>query len=462
MTTPASPVVTIVGAGITGIGAAYYLSRRNIPYVILEARNDLGGVWNTQRWHGARCDSDIVKYSFSFNPVISDRSLHPRAEIQEYLRQTAIRFGILPHIRFGTRVLRAAFDSNARCWRIDTDRGSCTSQFLLNGNGYMSEAPYVPDFAGRAEFSGEVVHTAHLDGERTFEGKRVVVVGSGATAICCVPELADVSGSVVMLQRSPSYIHEIDNRIGVATRTCQALYNAGIRFPLGILRYALQLKDDAIFVGFRRFPRFAKWVFRRQWTRAVGAETVKEHFTPRYNPWEQRIPVAIGLKEKLQSGQVRIVTGEIERFVPSGLLLTNGETVPCDVCVLATGFSLDFLKFDLVVDGSPVSFERINFYKGLLMGAIPNYFHPVGVWHSAWTQRSESATRLAVDVIEYMKAKGFAMMSIDRKTVPGVPTITPNYITRHPDLPRIYGTLELPAIDRLLSFRFSPKPFRFS
>ena len=324
----------IVGSGITGIGAAYYLKQRNIPYVILEAKPDLGGVWNCQRWHGARCDSDILKYSFSFKPVLSDQRLQDRAEIHAYLRSVAQDFHILKNIQFNTPVTKAVFDTKQKRWTVNTNGGSFSAQFLFNGNGYFADKPFVPSFEGTDQFAGEIVHTSHLDASRTFTDKHVVLVGSGSTAICCAPVLSQVSKSLVLLQRSPSYVFETDNKVGGFTRLCQNLHRSGIAFPVTLLRGGLQLKDDLIFVGFRRFPRVAKWFFRHHWLKAVGPEAVKEHFSPRYNPWEQRIPVAIGLKEKIRSQQVRLKTGEIDHFAHSGIVLKNGETLPCDVCVL--------------------------------------------------------------------------------------------------------------------------------
>jgi monooxygenase len=458
----AQPTAIIVGSGITGLGAAYYLGRRGIPYIVLEAKEDVGGVWFSQRWHGARCDSDIVKYSFSFRPVLSDRALVEQPEIHAYLRSVAEEFGIRQHIRFGTAVTRAAFDTREKLWRVETTQGTFTAQFLFNGNGYFSDRPHVPEFPGTADFAGEIVHTHHLDRVRKFPGKNVVVVGSGSTAICCAPALADVSQSVVMLQRSPSYIFETDNAVGWFARLCQSLYRRGVALPLTVLRGGLQMKDDLIFVGFRRWPAIGRWFFRQHWLAAVGPDLVRAHFTPRYNPWAQRIPVAIGLQEKVRSGRVRMVTGEIARFTRTGLELKDGTTVPCDVCVLATGFDLNFLKFEITVDGAPVSIERANFYKGVMLGGIPNYFQPVGVWHSAWTHRSESVTKFALKVMDHMAARGLGMVTVPRRTVPTFPSITPNYITRHPEIPRLYGSYELPSLDKLLSYRFAVGDFAFA
>jgi cation diffusion facilitator CzcD-associated flavoprotein CzcO len=454
--------VVVIGAGITGIGSAYYLRDNRIPYVVLEANKDLGGIWYTQRWHGARCDSDFVKYSYSFKPYASPRCLQDREQIHRYLRSVAEEFSILENIRFSTLVTSASFDTKTQCWVVQTNRGSIRAQFLINGNGYFS-LPHVPAFPGTESFRGEIVHTFDLDAKRRFPGKHVVLVGSGSTAICAAPELARVSGSMTMLQRSPSYIYEIDNRATPFMRLCQYLYGRGFAVPMKLLRGYLQARDDAIFVGFRAFPRLARWFFREHWLDTVSRKELEEHFSPSYGPWEQRIPVAIGFKDAVRSGAVRIKTGTIERFTPTSIVLAGGEELTCDICILATGFELDFLKFDMLVDGAEVDMAGINFYKGIMLGGVPNYFQPVGVWHSAWTQRSETATRFAIKIMKYMASHGLRKVSIEREEVQYTPAITPNYIMRDlPALPRLYGSWELPSVDNLFRYRFEPHKLNFS
>jgi cation diffusion facilitator CzcD-associated flavoprotein CzcO len=452
----------IIGAGITGLGAAYYLREKGFSYRILEQSDNVGGIWCTQRWHGARCDSDFIKYSFSFKPFLSAKCVQDRAQIQRYLRSVAEEFGMLERTEFDTRVVKAVFDSAQRKWIVQTTKGVFTARFLFNGNGYFSD-PHVPTFRDEDTFRGEIIHTFGLDARRRFAGKDVVLVGSGSTAVCAAPELARVSKSLVLLQRSPSYIYEIDNQASRLTLACQRLYQRGFRVPLRLVRAWLQFRDDLIFVVFRAFPRITRWFFRRHWFATVGAEALRRHFTPRYNPWEQRVSIALGLKEQIGAGRIAIRTGEIERFVEDALVLKSGERIKCDACILATGFDLNILKFDMVVDDAPVDLGGVNFYKGIMMGAVPNYFQPVGVWHSAWTQRAEAATRFAVKIMAYMEENGWRSVKIDRKEVAYTPPITPNYIMRHlPAMPRIYGTYELPSIDNLLSYRFSPRAFRFS
>jgi len=454
--------VVVIGAGITGIGVAYYLQANGISYKMLEQDDDVGGIWNTQRWHGARCDSAFIKYSFSFMPYISDKYLQDREQIHDYLRTVANKFSIIKNIHFKTQVTKARFDSREKKWTIYTTNGIFYSRFIINGNGYFS-APNIPTFPDADKFKGEIIHTFNLDAHRTFDDKNVVVVGSGSTAICCVPELAKVAKSLVLLQRSPSYIYEIDNQATRTTMICQNLYKIGIHFPLKILRYYLQFKDDMIFLIFRRFPRFARWIFREHWLPVVGVETFREHFIPKYQPWEQRVCIAVGLKEKIAEGKIKIKTSEIQRLTESSIILTNGETIPCDTCILATGFHFNLLKFDLYIDEHRiVDFGGVNYYKGVMLGGIPNYFQPIGVLHSAWTQRSETATKYAIKIMKYMKKNGYRSVSIDRREVNYTPAITPNYIMRClPTLPKIYGSWELPSFDNIFSYRFNPANFNF-
>lgn len=454
--------VLIIGGGVTGIGTACYLGAHGIPYLILEATGSLGGVWARHRWHGARCDSSFIKYSFSFRPYLSRQRLQGSDRICAYLNDVAAEFGILPHIRFNALVEKARFDEHSKLWTVQTSRGTFAAPFLVNGNGYWDK-PYVPAFRGTEHFKGEIVHAADLDCARTFAGRNVVLVGSGSTAICCAPELARVSGSLTLLQRSPSYVYETSDRASLLTLGCQALYRLGIRFPVKLLRYGLQCRDDAIFVGFRLFPRLARWIFRRHWRRHLPPDAIQRHLNPRYDPWQQRPSLAIGLAAGLRSGRIAIRTGEIAQFTESSIVLSNGEAIPCDICVLATGLQLRLLKFELCVGKAKRSLAGLNFYKRIMLGSLPNYFHPFGTVHSAWTQSLEPAIRLVVRIMEYMGENDFRTVRIERKEVAFTPAIMPNYMRRHlHELPKPYGTCELPAIDNLLSYRFDPRAYRFS
>jgi cation diffusion facilitator CzcD-associated flavoprotein CzcO len=454
--------VIVVGAGVSGIGAACYLQANGIPYQILEASDDVGGIWRSHRWHGARCDSDFIKYAFSFAPDLPPQCHQGADYIHQYLRDVAQRFELAPHIHFDTLVTQAEFDSERKRWRVHTNRGCYEARFLLNGNGYFSR-PHVPAIRGRERFAGRVVHTAELDRDAVFENEAVVLVGSGSTAICCAPELARVSGSLALVQRSPSYIYEIDDdRVNPITRMCQALYRRGIRFPVKLLRYYLQCKDDVIFIAFRRFPRFWRGFFKRHWIGTVGERDFARHFSPRYDPWRQRPTFAIGLKDQLRHGSIVFYTGQIDHFDESSMVLDDGTRLPCDVCVLATGFELDVVKFGLYVERERIAVGGLNFYKRVLLGGVPNYFHPFGTVHSAWTQSLEPGIRLAVRIMHYMRRHDWREVSVPRKDIEATPAILPNYIKRAlDDLPRAYGTCELPSLDNLFSYGLRARDFKF-
>jgi monooxygenase len=294
MMIPTHVHVIVVGGGVTGIAAAYHLTANRIPFLLLEASGDVGGVWHTQRWHGARCDSDIVKYAFSFAPLPCNEVVVDRARLQRYLRDVVRRHGIERRILLNTRVRSADFSRATGRWTVRTTRSVYTARFLYNGNGYFAETPHIPTFEGAADFEGEIVHTAHLDGGRTFRDENVVLLGSGATAVSCAPSLAAVSRSLTLLQRSPSYVYEMDNRASVSVRLALALQRLGVRFALTITRHLLQVRDDCAFVALRRWPAFGRRLFRHRWTAAVGEAETLAHFTPRYDPWQQRICVSIG------------------------------------------------------------------------------------------------------------------------------------------------------------------------
>ncbi len=453
--------VIIIGAGITGIGAAYYVQKNGMSYQVIEQNDNVGGIWHTQRWHGSRCDSAILKYSYSFMPYLSDKELIDRQKIQNYLSRVVHKFKIHPRIKFKTKVIRLNFDTQKSRWEVYTNKGTFYARFVIGGYGYFTD-PYIPNFKGIDRFKGEILHTFDLDAKRTFHDKNVVLIGSGSTAIACAPVLSEVTKSLVLLQRSPSYIFEIDNKITNGVRLSQKLYKLGIRFPVYISRYFTQFKDDMIFILLRAFPKMGRWIFKKHWISDVGEKNFYKHFHPTYDPWTQRIPVAIHFKEKLLSGKFSIKTDIIEKFTERAILLKSGESLPCDTCILATGFHMNVFKMEMSIDGKNINFSQINFYKGAVVGGVPNYFHPIGVLHSAWTQRSESATKYAIKMMNYMKKKGHTSFMLERKKIEYTPSLSSNYVLRYKEKgPRMHGSWELPSFDNILFYWFIPSKFRF-
>ena len=455
--------VIIVGAGLAGICASYYLSKNGIPNLILEKSTEAGGIWSSLNWPGIRCDTEILNYSYSFKPFLSENSLVPGSEISGYLKATADQFGITGKIRFDTRVTGAGFSTVTNSWTVQTNRGRFRSKFLINANGYFSDQPHVPEFAGSDNFKGNITHLFELSENTKLKGKSVVLVGSGASAISTAPALAAKCASLTLLQRSPSYIYEDNNRPGLFLNLAQQLHRMGFKFPVKTVNYFLQLKSDLVFVVFRKLPGIGRFFFRHHWKDSVDRETYNQHFCPHYNPWEQRIPVAVGLKRLIKDGGIDLVTGHIREFRETGVLLEDGRFIEANLCILATGFNLKFFRFPISIDGKPLETRGINFYKGMMMGGIPNYFQPFGPPHTSFTRRVETVSKHIVKIMLHMRKHQLDRVSIARKPVKPAPRITPNYILRNLDrLPVFYGTLELPSLDNLFFYHFRQSDYLFS
>ncbi|MEE8288560.1 MAG: NAD(P)/FAD-dependent oxidoreductase [Nitrosomonadaceae bacterium] len=453
----------IIGAGLAGISASYYLSKNNIRHLILEKSQVVGGIWSSLAWPGIRCDTEIINYSYSFKPFISKQSLVPGEEISNYLQATSIETGMIDKIMFGVKVVRAVFITDKNVWHFYTNKGLFKARFLINANGYFSDTPHIPSIAGTKIFEGKITHLFHLNRRSDFKNKRIVLVGSGASAVSAAPALCSNSLSMTILQRSPSYIYEDNNKIGFFVYLAQKLYGKGLSYPVKLVNYFIQLKNDLVFVMFRKFPWVGKIFFKYHWLHSIDRKSYQENFQPDYNPWEQRIPVAIGLKKAIRTKKINIVTGRIKTFVKSGILLVDGRYIESDLCILATGFDLNFFQFDIFIDYQKVDTRGINFFKGMMMGGIYNYFQPFGPPHTSFTRRIEVVSKLIVKIISYMRRHDLDRVIIDRQYVKQTPRITPGYVMRNlSELPAIYGTLELPSIDNIFYFNFSKNDYKFS
>lgn len=451
--TLAATDVIIVGAGVTGIAVAHYLQARDISYVILEADDDVGGTWLRNKWHGARVDSEVVRYAFSFMLEIPRKELWDRGEVLDYLKRSLHATGIDQHLILRTRVQRASFDTRQNMWTVDTALGNYKARFLVNCNGFGANVPNVPAFDGMQAFRGPIIHACDLDEGARFDDQNVVLVGSGATAISTAPALSDVCKSLTILQRSPSYIYEVDNTLGWFARLCRMLHEGGVPFAGATLRWKNTVEGDVYFLLIRRFPRLGRAFFRWHWRDTVTKEYHTEFLTPRYAPYTQRIPKAIGLKRRLAARKIAFRNGSIRRFGERSIVLEAGEEVPCDVCILATGFKLGVFSFPMSCDGLPLDVHDVNWYKTLMMGNVPNYFHPFGCFHCSWTQRVEQLARMIADVIVHVRTRQYNRVWVDRKTVPFDPVFRPDFLMRETHLPRPYGLFELPTLDQLVSFR---------
>jgi len=394
--------VLIVGAGISGVDAACRLKRRcpRKTFAILESRARIGGTWDLFRYPGVRSDSDMYTLGFPFRPWHSTQAIVSGGDIRQYVEDTAREFGIFDRIRFNTQVTAASWSSSARRWTVETNHGAFTCSFLYLASGYYDYATgHRPEWPAEADFKGRIVHPQFWPEDLDYAGKRVAVIGSGATAVTLVPAMAEKAASVTMVQRSPSYVVAAPARDGMAKW-----------LPATLIRWKHILLTIFLFGRARKRPeRVAEYIRDKAREALPPGYPVERDFSPRYAPWDQRLCLIPDgdLFTAMSGGRVTIATGEIERFVPEGLRLKNGETIPADVVVTATGLNMRLLGgVELEVDGVPVSAPDHVIYKGMMLSGVPNLFVSFGYTNASWTLRSDLTARAVCRLLNRMDAKG--------------------------------------------------------
>ena len=403
--------VLIIGAGLSGIGAAWRLQqeRPGTTYAILEARDAIGGTWDLFRYPGVRSDSDMFTLSYPFRPWQGDRSLASGESIRRYIRDTADEGGITPHIRFSARVVAA--DWSAGRWTVRLAGGeSLTCHFLYACAGYYDYARgHQPDFPGLADFTGRFVHPQSWPADLDYAGRRVVVIGSGATAVTLVPAMAGTAAHVTMLQRSPSYLTVLPGRDVVADLLRR-------RLPARVAHKLARTKNILLTQSFyqlaRRRPERVKAILRRFAVRHLADPAyVDAHFTPAYQPWDQRLCVVPDgdLFTAIRAGTASVVTDHIDRFVPGGIRLRSGRTLPADVVVSATGLSLlPIGGVTLTVDGRRIDPGSSVAYRGVMLGGVPNFAYCIGYTNASWTLRADLSHRYVCRLLAFLDRHGYA------------------------------------------------------
>jgi monooxygenase len=434
--------VLIVGAGLSGIGAGYHL-QTDCPgksYAILEGRESLGGTWDLFRYPGIRSDSDMYTLGFSFRPWTSPKAIADGGSILAYLRETAAMYGIDRHIRYRHKVQSARWSSTEKRWTVeslDTGTGETvrlTCSFLFMCAGYYDyDDGYTPDFAGRDSFRGRVVHPQHWPEDLDYAGKRVLVIGSGATAMTLVPSLAKTAGHVTMLQRSPTYVVSRPDRDPMADWLRGKVSE---ETAYSITRWKNVVLGMAFYQYCRRSPERAKQMLVGWVRRQVRDEGELAHFTPKYKPWDQRVCLVPNgdLFRALRKGTASVVTDRIDTFVENGVRLESGRVLEADIIVTATGLKLQFLGgLALDVDGRRIVPSETMTYKGMMLSDVPNMALAVGYTNASWTLKCDLTARYVCRLLNHMDQHGYAQCVPRRDaTVKEAPFIdfTAGYIQR--------------------------------
>tara|TARA_R100000005_G_C5002873_1_gene210714 strand:+ start:3120 stop:4634 length:1515 start_codon:yes stop_codon:yes gene_type:complete len=416
--------VIVVGAGLSGIGAAVHLHSLcpGKRVMLLESRPRIGGTWDLFRYPGIRSDSDMHTLGYDFKPWIHERAIADGASILEYINSAADEYGVREHIRFQHKVLRARFSSETARWTLDVavtdeqgavreEQFSC--QFLLLCSGYFDYAQgYAPAFPGEKRFRGTLVHPQHWPQELDYRNKRVVIIGSGATAMTLVPALARDAAHVTMLQRSPTYVISRPNRDKLANLLRRCLPE---RWAYAITRWKNTLLQQWVYRKSRTHPEQVKAQLLKMLRRSLGPDfDIEKHFTPAYNPWDQRLCLVPDgdLYAALRSGRADIVTDHIDSFTETGIRLQSGEALEADIIVTATGLQMVVMGgIAFEVDGEAVDFGARWTWRGMLLSGVPNMAHTYGYINASWTLRADLSARFVCRLLNYMDRCGVAQVT---------------------------------------------------
>jgi monooxygenase len=448
--TPEHVDVLIVGAGLSGIGAAYYIQTQcpTKSYTILEARQAMGGTWDLFRYPGVRSDSDMYTLGYTFHPWRDPKAIADGPAILDYIHDTAKTYGIDRKIRYQRRMCGASWSSKDALWTIDIEGGDgqriqMTCNFLYMCTGYYDyDQGYKPQWRGTEQFRGRIVHPQHWDEALDYTDKSVVVIGSGATAVTLVPAMAKRATHVTMLQRSPSYIVALPAEDKLANWSRKYL---PARLAYTITRWKIILMTMLFFNIARWRPASFKKMILDGVRAELGADyDVDKHFNPRYNPWDQRLCLVpdSDLFKAIRSGKVSVITDEIDTFTENSIRLCSGEELTADIIVTATGLVMKLAKGgEMVVDGKVIDFAKTMNYKGAMVSDIPNMAFAFGYTNASWTLKCELTSKYVCRLLNYMDAHGYRQ-STPRRHDPSIreePIInfTSGYVERAlPSLPK--------------------------
>ncbi|MBT3530368.1 MAG: NAD(P)/FAD-dependent oxidoreductase [Gammaproteobacteria bacterium] len=407
--------VLIIGAGISGISAACHL-RQKCPsktFAILEGRKALGGTWDLFRYPGIRSDSDMHTFGFNFKPWTNPKSLADGPSILKYLNEAVAEHQLEDQIRYSHRVEKASWSESESCWTVITnnekgEKESISSRVLFMCSGYYNyDRGYLPDFTGLDDFEGITVHPQHWPEDLDYRNKKVVVIGSGATAMTIVPAMAGKAEKVTMLQRSPTYVASAPGEDRIANFLGKVL---PANWAYAITRWRNIRFQNYVYKQSRKNPEKLKNMILKRVRKELNTDfDVDRHFTPSYNPWDERLCLVpdADLFKAINRGDAEVVTAEIECITANGVKLTNGDFLEADMLVTATGLNLQMMggvEFDS--DGEAIDFSQRFYYQGMMFSSVPNLLQTFGYINASWTLRADLNSEFLCRVLDHMDAKG--------------------------------------------------------
>lgn len=407
--------VLIIGAGISGISAAFYL-QKDCPtksYAILEGRHTLGGTWDLFKYPGIRSDSDMYTLGFAFKPWTDPKAIADGPSIMKYLHETVDEFGIRQHIQYNKKVINAAWSSEKALWTLEVQSSDqapivYTCNFLSMCSGYYNyEEGYTPEFAGKDQFEGKILHPQKWPKDLDYSNQKIVVIGSGATAVTIVPEMAKQAAHVTMLQRSPTYVVSAPDQDRLANITNKIL---PAKWAYSLNRWRKILLQRFSYGLTRKYPNFMKNLLIKGVKKELGEDfDVATHFTPKYNPWDQRVCLVPNgdLFEAIKENKASVVTDHIEQFTPKGIQLKSGKELEADIIITATGLNLKLLGgINFTVDGQLVDLSKTISYRAMMFSDIPNLALAFGYTNASWTLKCDLSNQYVCRLINYMDEHG--------------------------------------------------------
>tara|TARA_B100000424_G_scaffold270031_1_gene268372 strand:- start:135 stop:1592 length:1458 start_codon:yes stop_codon:yes gene_type:complete len=436
--------VLVVGAGLSGIGAGYHLQKKcpETSFLILEGRENIGGTWDLFKYPGIRSDSDMYTLGYNFKPWKEQKAIADAPSILKYLNETVEEFNLKSKIRFGKYVKKARWSSDSNQWTVDIEDkktgkfSQILCSFIFMCSGYYSyKEGYTPHFEGKENFKGDIIHPQKWDTSFDYSNKKIVVIGSGATAVTIVPEMAKTAKHVTMLQRSPTYVVAAPEKDNLANKLRKYL---PLKFTYWLIRWRNILRQQYYFRLCKKYPKGVKNAIIREVKKKLGNDfDVKTHFTPKYNPWDQRMCLVPDgdLFEQINQGKASVVTDHIKNFTENGLLLKSGKELKADVIITATGLNLEMLStVEFFIDNKSVDISKTVTYKGMMYSGIPNLASTFGYTNASWTLGADLTSEYVCRVINHMKRNNYDVVcpkpNIGIEADPDYLNLTSGYIKR--------------------------------